>query len=110
QKCAKESGLQEERENPLHRKRLSDHAARGLRERRPVCAELELHWNARDHAEDEIDSEDAAPKARGFIVVPISSANRERLENHDQQREAHRQLRKQVMKGGRECEMDTVNR
>lgn len=44
------------------------------------------------------------------MTLSLSSAKRNCLEDHDKQRQTHRQPWKQVMKGGSEREMDTVNR
>ena len=38
-------------------------------EARPVGAELELHGDAGDDAEGEVDGEDAGPEARAIVVV-----------------------------------------
>jgi hypothetical protein len=61
---------------------------------RPVGAELKLHGNAGDHADDEIDAEDARPEASGlvvnlgFIFIVISAAQSEDLEHHDERSDA----------------------
>jgi hypothetical protein len=56
--------------------------------------QLVPNWNSNgisgDHADDEIDAEDATPEARGLFVVPIASTKRECLEDHDKERETHR--------------------
>jgi hypothetical protein len=97
EKEAEKGRLQKEAEDTFHGQRLADHAAREPREARPVGAELELHGDAGDHAEDEVDSEDAAPEA--CCTVPLLAAGFESdgLEHHDQKRQAHGELRKQIV-------------
>jgi len=62
----------EEAEYAFHGQGLTDYAAGETGEARPVRAELELHGNAGDHAEDKIDSENASPEAGG--TVPLLAA------------------------------------
>ena len=81
-----------------------------FREARPVGAELEFHGDAGDHAHGEIDGEDLRPEARRAIVVLVAGAQRHGFQNHDQQRQAHGQLRKEVMKGDGESEMQPMDR
>ena len=66
-----EARFEEEREEPLHRERLPDHAARVATEPGPVGAELKLHGDARDHADREVDAEDPDPEP-SRVVPPLS--------------------------------------
>ena len=81
-----------------------------LREARPVGAELEFHGDAGDHAHGEIDGEDFGPEARRVMVVFVAGAQRHGLEHEDQERQPHGQLRKQIVKGNREGEVEAVKR
>ena len=65
---AEERRLGEEGEHALHRQRLADDAAGVAGEARPVGAELELHRDAGDDADGEVEPEDARPEA-GDVVV-----------------------------------------
>jgi len=109
QKQSQEARLQKKGKHAFHRQRLADHAACRFRKRRPVRSELKFHRNARDHAHSKVDPEDPPPKSRCAVVVLIARAQRFRLQIHKQQREAHRQLRKNVMKRDREREVQPVH-
>jgi hypothetical protein len=63
---AEEGRFEEEGEDAFHGEGLADDAAGAARELRPVGAELELHGNAGDDAEQEVDGEDLGPEARGL--------------------------------------------
>jgi hypothetical protein len=76
---------------------------------RPVRAELEFHGDAGDDARQEVDAEDAGPEAGGIVVGGVPGSQRERLEGHDEQGQAHGQLRKQVVVGDGEGKMNSVN-
>ena len=110
QKQAEETGFQEERKHAFHGEGLADDAAGGFGEARPVGAELEFHGDAGDHAHGEIDGEDSGPEARGLMIMFVAGAQRHGLEHHDQQRQPHGQLRKQVVKCDGEGEVQTVKR
>ena len=75
---AEERRLREEREHALHREREADHAAGVVGEARPVGAELELHRDAGDDADDEVDPEDARPEAREVVVAAAFASSRDR--------------------------------
>jgi len=109
QKQSQEARLQKKGKHAFHRQRLADHAACRFRKRRPVRSELKFHRNARDHAHSKVDPEDPPPKSRRAVVVLIARAQRFRLQIHKQQREAHRQLRKNVVKRDREREVQPVH-
>ena len=68
EKEAEEGGLQKEREDAFHGEGHADDAAGASGELAPVGAELELHGDPCNHAEEKIDSEDLAPEASGDIV------------------------------------------
>jgi hypothetical protein len=72
-------GFEKERKDALHGERGGDDAARKLRELRPVRAELKLHRDACDDAEQKIDPEDFGPEARRPVVAFIAFPERERL-------------------------------
>ena len=86
--------FQEKGEDALHRQRLPDDAAGGLREFRPIGAELKFHGDAGDHAEGKVDAENLGPETRGAVVMLVTGAQRQRLQDNHQQRQAHRELRK----------------
>src|SRR5881409_2970451 len=106
---AQEGRLEEEGEDAFHGERLPDDATGRAREARPISPELELEWDARHDAHGEVGREDAPPEARGAVVVRIAAPERRRLEDHDEEREPHRQRREEVMVGGREGEVDAMS-
>src|SRR6266566_6548190 len=73
---ADERALQKKREHAFHRQRLSDDATGVFGKIRPVRSELELHWNAGDDADREIESEDLGPKPDSLIVFFITGPQR----------------------------------
>src|SRR3989442_107903 len=91
----------------VHRQRRADDAARELRETRPVGAELELEWNASHHSDREVDPEDAPPETRR-ISGAVVAAERCPLENHDQERQPHGELGKEVVVRDGEAELEPV--
>ena len=110
EKQAEEGGFEEEGEDPFHRQRLADDAAGIARELRPVGAELKLHRDAGDDAEQKVDGEDLRPETRRRVVTLVAFPQGQRLEDDDERRKPHRQLREQVMKRDRESEVQAVNR
>ena len=106
---AQEGGLKEEGEDALHPERLSDHGAGFARKGRPVCAELEFHGNPRDHSESEVDGEDFGPEARRSAVPFVAGPQRHGLQDQDQKRQSHGELRKQIVVGDSESEMEPVH-
>jgi hypothetical protein len=103
-----EAGFEEEREEPLHRQRLPDHAARVAAEPGPVGAELELHGNAGDHPHREVDAEDPDPEARGVVPTLPARPQAARLHEDDQEGQPHGELREQVVIDDRERKLEAV--
>src|SRR6266480_7720392 len=68
--------LQEEREHPFHRQRLSDDATGVFGKVRPIRSELEFHRNSGHDADREIESEDLGPKPDRMIVFFITGPQR----------------------------------
>src|SRR5579871_4424097 len=106
---AQKARFQKEREDSFHRVRLPNDTAGRLRKSRPVGAELKLHGNAGHHTHGEVDGEDLCPKTGSAVVMLIACPQSHRLEDQDQEREPHRQLRKNIMKRHRESEVQAVN-
>src|SRR5262249_35232107 len=69
---------------------------------------LKLHRDASHDANGEVDPEDAPPEARRRVIALIAFANREDLEDEDEEREAHRELGKQVVVGDGESELKPI--
>ena len=109
QQGAEKRRLQKEREDALHRQRLSDDAAGGARETRPVRAELKLHRDAGHHAHGEVDGEDTCPEARRPVVVLAPPAQRLRLQDQDEQRQPHGELREEIVVGDGEREVQAID-
>ena len=93
---------------PFHHQRLSDHAARQPRELRPVGAELKLHGDSGHHSEHEVDPEHPSPEARRALVHRVAGAQIHRFENHDERRQPHRELGKQVVKCDGKCKVEPM--
>ncbi len=62
-----------------------------------------------DHANHEIDGENLSPESRAAVVVVIARAQRHGLEDHQQQRQPHRELREDVVKRNREGELKAID-
>ncbi len=105
QKQSQKRRLQEEREHSLHRQRLPDNPSRQPRELRPVRAELKFHRDARHHTQQKVHRKDLRPESRRLVIPFVIRPQRLGLQYHDQQRQAHRQLGKQVVERDRECEL-----
>jgi hypothetical protein len=84
-------------EHAFHGQGLTDHSARVLRELRPVGSELELHGDPGDDTDREVDSEDAAPEARGPGIALAFAAKGLPSPEHQEGRETHGELGKQVV-------------
>src|SRR5207248_10694239 len=105
---AKEGRPENEGKDAFHRERLPDDAARESGEARPVGAELEFERDAGRYADGEVDAEHAQPEARRrgrFLVVLAQRAD---LEEQREEREAHGELREEIMEGDGEAELQTV--
>src|SRR6516165_4353678 len=98
------------KENAFHRQRLPNDAAGSSRKRRPVGAKLKFHRDSSDDTDGKINCEDAGPESSGAIVVFVTGAKEFGLKINQEQGEAHGQLRKNVMKGYGECEMEPMHR
>jgi hypothetical protein len=57
----------------------------------------------------EVDGEDAAPEARRAVPCFAAGAQSHGFEHHDEQRQAHGELRKQIVEGDGECEVQPVD-
>src|SRR6185369_13718323 len=72
--------------------------------------ELKLHGDAGDYAKEKCNAEDLAPESRSFIPAFVFLPDRKRFEDHDHNGQTHRQLRKEIVIGERECELNAVER
>ena len=105
---ANKGALQKECEHALHGERLSNDTAGVSREARPVGPELKLHRNARHHSDGEIEPEDFGPEARGLVKSLITGPQRAPLPVYQEPRQAHGELRKEIMVRDRECELNSA--
>ena len=101
--------FQEEGEHAFHGERLADDSTGKAREVRPVRPELKFHRNAGHHANHEVDPENARPEPGGLVISLVVAPEGKRLQHHDQGRQPHRELRKQVVKSDGEGEVQAVN-
>ncbi len=104
-----ETRFQKEGEHSLHRQRLSDHSAGSAGELSPVGAELKFHGNSRHHSHREIDAEDVRPEARRVIILFVTGPQRQRFQNHNEQRQPHRELRKQIVESNSVSKVQAIN-
>src|ERR1035438_97922 len=109
EKQAQESRLQEESEHALHAQRLADHASGKARKVRPVRAKLKLHGDSGDYAQHKVDAENPRPETRRLVVGLVVAAQAKRLKHDDQRRQTPRELRKEIVEGNGECEMNAMN-
>jgi hypothetical protein len=105
---AEKRRLGEKRKHPLERKSQADHPAGRVAKARPVGSELELERNSGHDAEREVYAKNAGPKAGDVVVAGVAGAAAENLEDHDEERQAHRELRKQIVIRNRERELKSV--
>src|SRR5689334_6434480 len=101
-------GFEEEREHTFHGERLADDAAGCARELGPVGAELKLHGDACDHAEQKVERENSRPEPRGLVVALVFCAQGCGLEYNDEQGKAHGELRKKIVEGDGEAEVNAM--
>src|SRR5262252_5055120 len=94
---AEKRRFEEEGEHSFHGECLADDTAGHFREPRPVGAELELHRYARSNADREVEAEDPDPEARGIIPLRSAGGEADRLEDHDEQRQPHRELWEEIV-------------
>ena len=88
---ADEGAFEQEREHALHGERLADHTTGISSEGRPVRAELELHGNARHHAEGEGEAEDLRPESHRDRVSLVSRSKGAPFPEHQKPHEPHRE-------------------
>src|SRR5262249_10640636 len=78
------------------------------REPAPVGPELKLHRDAGDDADREVEAEQPRPEPRGVGMRRVAAAERSPLEIDDEPRQAHRQLREEIVIRDREAELQAV--
>src|ERR1041384_5792298 len=83
--------------------------ARVVRKPRQIGAKLKLHRDSSDDAKEEIDGEYFGPEARRAVVALVPFPQSERLEDHDERREPHRELGEDIVVGYGEGEMQPMN-
>jgi hypothetical protein len=105
---AQEGGLEEERVHAFHGEGLADDAAGGFGEAGPVGAELELHGDAGDDAHGEVDAEDLDPEAGGVFVEGVPGAKGQGLDHENQECQAHRELREEVVVSDGKSEVESM--
>ena len=82
--------------------------AGGTGERGPVGAELKFHGYAGDYAQTKIDGENPRPELRTAIVMRVAGAQGFGLQVDEQKREAHGELRENVVEGDGEAEVEPI--
>jgi hypothetical protein len=119
-----EGRLGEEGEHALQRERLADDAPRVVRERGPVRAELELHRDPGHDPDGEVHREDLRPEVRRRIVglallgrlaqrpqpPGLAAEECDGLQPGDEERQAHREDREQLVERDGQRELPPVHR
>ena len=100
--------FQKEREHAFHSQGLSNDAASVFGEARPVSPELKLHRNTGHHPDGEIETENLGPESRGLIVFLSTCPQSAPFPIDQEPRQAHGELRKEIVVGDREGELNTV--
>lgn len=108
QQNSEERGFEDEGKQAFHRQRLADHSAGEVRESGPVGAELKFQWNAGDDAEGKAHRKDLRPESGDLQILLIAGPQRPAPQVEQQEGEAHRQLRKEVVECGGEGELKAV--
>ncbi len=101
-----ECRLEEECERAFHGQALGDDVAGERRELRPICTELELQRDARDDAHDETHPKQPAPESHRQVRRFVAPQHGHRLEDYQEQGQAHRERRKKVVVRRRKSELD----
>src|SRR5579884_645719 len=108
-KQSKKSRFQEKRKYAFHYQWRANHASCDAGKLCPVCAELEFHWDSSDHTENKIDAKDFCPETRRLIINFIFRPQCHCLQHHNQQRQSHGELGKQVVECCCESKMKPVS-
>src|SRR5271155_4745700 len=103
-KCA----LQKESEHTFHGQRLSDYAPGVPRKSCPVRSELKFHGNARDNTHGKIEAKNLRPKANRVVVLFIARFQGAPFPVDQEPGQSHGELRKKVMIGQREAELESA--
>src|SRR5262249_653979 len=99
-----ERALQKEREHAFHCECLSDYSTGIAGKVRPIRAKLKLHGNAGDDSHSEVESENLGPKSNGLIVLLTPSTEGTPFPIDEEPRQAHGELRKEIVIDKREAE------
>src|SRR5450759_2584272 len=107
---AEEYRFEEERQDAFHREGLADDGPGEPRERRPARPELEFERDARDDAHHEVEPENPCPEPRSPSVMRVRVPRLQRLQDDDVEREAHGELREEIVVHRREREREPMDR
>src|SRR5262249_19217644 len=105
-----ESRLQQESQDDLYCEGVGDDVDGEARKLRPVRAEMEFHRNPRNHADGEVDPEDADPEPRGVVPALPPGPEPQGFHHHDQQGQPHRQDREEVVVDDGERELEAMEK
>ena len=84
EKGSEECRFEKGREDAFHGERQPDDSARPPRKLRPVCPKLQLGGNARNEAQQKVNSNYSCPELRGNIVLALSGLDCQRLQDNDE--------------------------
>jgi len=105
---SQERGLQKKGEDSLHRQRLTDNPPCVIGKRRPIRAELKFQRDTGDDAKSETQGKDAGPEASDLMKVLTDAEEIPGAKVQDEQRQAHGELGKQIMKCRSDGELQAV--
>src|SRR3984957_293174 len=108
-KQAQKRRFEKERKYAFHGQGLSDHPSSKAGEVRPVGAKLKFQWNTGHHSQQKVNAENFRPETRRLMVSLIVAPKAKGLQNQDQRRQPHRELRKEIVECNGECEVDAMN-
>ncbi len=106
QQYREKTGFEEEGEDAFRRQGAAEHIADVARIRRPVCAKLEFHYNARGHAYGKREREHARPEPRHLMIKRIICFQPQRLDDDENDAKADAQRRINVVKRDSRGELD----
>jgi hypothetical protein len=104
---AEKSGLQEEGEQRLNRKRRSEDVPDEARILGPIHAKLEFLYDTRHHTDRKVDQEELSPKARHLAIIFVVGMVVARLHEGHEPSQSKRERDKQEVIYGRQPELNS---
>lgn len=109
QKEPQKRRFEEKGKHPFHGQGLADDTSGKAGKPRPVGPKLKLHGDASNHAKEKADAKDFAPKLCSPVEPVVIFPQCQAFQHDNQERQPHRQLGKQVMKGNGKGKLPSVD-